>query len=83
MGSRALTGCAMQTYYFSMFISYQDFELLYRGAVRNVQVTDDNGKTIRLPAVKFIPWLSRIGIRGRFKLTLGDDNKFISLEKIS
>ena len=71
----------MQEYYFSIHITYQDFEALYRGSVRNVQVVADNGKSIRLPAIKFVPWLSQLGIRGRFKLTLTTENKFVSLEK--
>ena len=71
----------MQEFYFSMHISYQDFEVIYRGSARHVQVIDDNGKSIRLPAMRFIPWLSQIGIRGRFKLTLTSENKFVSLEK--
>ena len=71
----------MQEYYFSIHITYQDFEALYRGSVRNVQVVADSGKSIRLPAIKFVPWLSQLGIRGRFKLTLTTENKFVSLEK--
>ncbi|RJG41857.1 DUF2835 domain-containing protein [Motilimonas pumila] len=73
----------MQTYFFNLRISYQDFEALYRGHARSVTVMADNGKTVRLPAIKFIPWLSQIGIAGRFKLTLDSDNKFKQLEKIA
>lgn len=73
----------MQTYLFNIRISYQDFEALYRGSARFVTVMADNGQTIRLPAIKFIPWLSQIGISGRFKLTLDANNKFQKLEKIA
>ena len=66
-----------------MYISQQDFLLYYQGQVQNVRVRAENGKTIEMPASHFRPFVSSLGIRGRFRLTLQKNGKFVSLEKIN
>ncbi len=70
-------------FYFWLDLNYEECEQVYLGHVKSIQVTADNGKSIRLSATKFRPFITRIGIRGRFKLQLTKKNKFIKLEKIS
>lgn len=54
----------------------------YKGHFSHIQVTSDNGELIRFDAVKLRPFISSLGIKGRFRLTLSLQHKFISLEKI-
>lgn len=69
----------MQHFYFRLNISYQSFQLLYTTPNTVVKVRDENGRMIQLPAMRFVPFFSQLGVRGRFQLTLDDNNKFISL----
>ena len=70
----------MNHYYFGLNISYQSFIVHYSGAASNVQVVTDNGLRLQLPAARFRPFLSQIGVKGRFRLTTDQNNKFIKLE---
>ncbi|MHA2862994.1 DUF2835 domain-containing protein [Vibrio harveyi] len=72
----------MNQYYFSLNISYQTFLSHYSGAASSVQVITDNGLRVRLDALKFRPFLSQLGIRGRFRLTTDQNNKFLKLETL-
>ncbi|GAK83228.1 hypothetical protein JCM19238_776 [Vibrio ponticus] len=70
----------MNQYYFSLNIPYQTFLAHYNGAASSVMVTTDNGLRIQLPATRFRPFLSQIGLKGRFRLTTDQNNKFLKLE---
>lgn len=72
----------MNQYYFSLNISYQTFLAHYSGVASNVLVTTENGLRLQLSAVKFRPFLSQIGLNGRFRLTTDQNNKFIKLEML-
>ncbi len=73
----------MIEYYFSLHLSYNKCMDYYHGRVSSVQVVEDNGKTIRFAASHLRPYISSIGIRGRFRLLLTPENKFIRLERIA
>ena len=45
-------------------------------------VVTDNGLRLQLPAARFRPHLSQLGIRGRFRLTTDSHNKFKQLDKL-
>ncbi|MGR5444804.1 DUF2835 domain-containing protein [Vibrio jasicida] len=72
----------MNQYYFSLNISYQTFLSHYAGAAISVQVITDNGLRVQLDASKFRPFLSQLGVRGRFRLTTDQNNKFLKLETL-
>lgn len=72
----------MNQYYFSLNIPYQHFLVYYSGVASHVVVTTDNGVKIQLPASRFRPFLSYIGLKGRFRLTTDQNNKFIKLESL-
>lgn len=73
----------MIQYYFSLQMNYQQCMDYYYGKYTNVQVVEDGGKTVRFAANLLRPYVSTIGIKGRFRLTLTANNKFVSLEKIT
>jgi hypothetical protein len=71
----------MNIYNFSMRMSTRQCEELYWGTVRAVVVTSDSGQTVQIPAMRFRSFVTSNGITGRFRLTLDENNKFVSLEK--
>mgnify|MGYP000017334901 CR=1 FL=1 len=73
----------MQHYYFSMRLSYAQIIRYYQGQAQQIIVREDSGKTISLPASHFRPYIDRGGIRGRFRLTLQENGKFVALVKIN
>ena len=73
----------MTEYFFSLYLSYAECLDYYHGKYTSVQVTEDGGKTIRFAAKHLRPFISSLGIRGRFRLTLSADNQFLKLEKVS
>lgn len=69
----------MKVFYFRVNISYQAFEQLYKMPNTVVKVRDEAGRMIQLPAMRFVPFFSQLGVRGRFELILDDNNKFQKL----
>nr|WP_162047556.1 DUF2835 domain-containing protein [Vibrio taketomensis] len=65
---------------FSLNIPYQTFLSHYNGAASNVLVTTETGLRLQLPASRFRPFLSQIGLKGRFRLITDQNNKFVRLE---
>ena len=73
----------MQTFYFSLSLKYELCEQLYIPGINTVVMTADNGKRIQLPVKNLRPRVSPIGISGRFRLVIDDNNKIQSFEKIA
>ena len=69
----------MKHFYFRVNIAYQTFEQLYKTQNTVVKVRDESGVMIQLPAMRFVPFFSQLGVRGRFQLTLDENNKFQEL----
>ncbi len=69
----------MNNYYFRLNISYQAFEQLYRTPNTVVKVRDEAGRMLQIPAMRFVPFFSQLGVRGRFQLILDENNKFQQL----
>ena len=70
-------------YTFRLQISQQDFLRYYQGEAVAVQVVAECGRRLRFPASRLRPLLSTHGIRGRFRLTVDDRNRFLSIQKLS
>ena len=73
----------MQTFYFSLSLDYELCERLYLPSVNTVVVTADNGKRVQLPARNLRPHVSPIGLKGRFRLIIDDNNKITSFERVN
>ena len=69
----------MKQYHFRISISYQEFEKLYRVPNTVVKVRSEQGAMLQLPAMRFVPFFTQLGVRGYFELQLNDDNKFQKL----
>ncbi|ASF99803.1 MULTISPECIES: DUF2835 domain-containing protein [Vibrio] len=72
----------MKQYYFTLNISYQTYLAHYSGVASSVHVYTDQGLRLQLPASRFRPFLSQIGVKGRFRLTTDQNNKFVKLETL-
>jgi hypothetical protein len=51
--------------------------------INTVVMTADNGKRIQLPVINLRPHVSPIGINGRFRLMIDDNNKIKKFEKMA
>ncbi|MGF1732325.1 DUF2835 domain-containing protein [Photobacterium kasasachensis] len=72
----------MKSYTFSVYISYQSYLNHYSGAASTVVVVTDNGLKLQLPASRFRPFLSQLGVKGRFRITVNNQNRLDTLEQI-
>ncbi len=72
----------MKHYYFRLNIAYQAFEQLYRTPNTVVKVRSESGKMVQIPAMRFVPFFSQLGVRGRFELILDENNKLLTLQQV-
>lgn len=72
----------MKSYTFSINITYHTFQHHYSGAASTVLVVTDNGLRLQLPASRLRPFLSQLGVKGRFRLKVNAQSRFESLEQI-
>lgn len=68
---------------FRLNISADDYLRYYQGQAHSVVAVGEDGRRVRLPALKFRPFLDRTGIHGRFRLEFDQNFKFVSLSRIS
>ncbi|MGF1689867.1 DUF2835 domain-containing protein [Photobacterium kagoshimensis] len=73
----------MNSFTFSVSISYQSFLNHYSGAASTVVVVTDNGLRLQLPASRFRPFLSQIGVKGRFRVEVNAQNKIENIYQIN
>ena len=72
----------MKIYTFSVNISYQAYLNHYSGAASTVLVVTDNGLKLQMPASRFRPFLSQLGVKGRFRVSVNAQNRLETLERI-
>ena len=73
----------MKLFYFRVSITYKAFEKIYHVPSSVVKVNCENGQSLQLPAQHFKPFLSQLGVRGRFELTLGESHQFIKMQQVA
>jgi len=66
-------------YYFSAYLTYEQFLPFYQGKIKKMQVVDNKGRKIQFPAEHFRSFLTPDGISGSFALKVSSQGKFISL----
>ncbi|MGR5175181.1 DUF2835 domain-containing protein [Vibrio parahaemolyticus] len=72
----------MKHYYFTLNIPYRDYLNYYTGYASSILVFTDQGLKLQLPAAKFRPFVTQLGIKGRFCLITDQNNKFVRLESL-
>lgn len=73
----------MRRYFFNAMLSAEQCYGYYRGEIRYVVVTADNGERVQLSFRHFQRFIDPLGIRGRFRLTVTEEGAFVKLEKIN
>ena len=68
---------------FSLIISNQEYQRYYSGDAKSVQVRSEQGLLIQFPASSLKPFVTHNGISGKFLIKMTNENKIISLKKIS
>ncbi|MGL4826092.1 MAG: DUF2835 family protein [Vibrionaceae bacterium] len=73
----------MREFHFRLDIYYTTFLRHYSGQAATIMVeAEENGQRIQFPAFHLRPFVTHIGIRGRFKITLGRNNSIVSLKQV-
>ncbi|MDD6177132.1 MAG: DUF2835 family protein [Ruminobacter sp.] len=67
---------------FSVAISEQEMFAIYSGAIKNVIVVTDSGLRVQVRGDHFKAFVTRDGVRGRFRMILDDNNRLVKLEKL-
>lgn len=74
----------MRHFAFSLVLNATELEeYYYRQGIQHIVVTTDQGLRVQLPLRRFTPFISAVGIRGRFQLTLDEQNRFLSMQKLA
>ncbi|MCC2615670.1 DUF2835 domain-containing protein [Aestuariibacter halophilus] len=73
----------MKVYYFSIQLPYSRCRMLYDSGPPTVLLTADSGERVQLPTRNLRPFIDSMGLKGRFKLVVDDNNKVKSFNKIS
>ena len=70
-------------YFFTINASYQDCLRLSSGSKKHVVIIDEAGVKMSLPIHNIKPFITRVGINGRFHLTLSEHQKIKDFTQIS
>lgn len=73
----------MKTYFFTLNASYEKCERLYSVGANSVMLRADSGERVQLPCLNLRPFITRLGLNGRFRLIITQENKVHSFEKIA
>lgn len=73
----------MKQYIFNLKMTYDQCLPYYTGDMQAVIVRSECGKRVQIPAIHLRGYIDPLGIRGRFRLTLDEDNRFQQLEKLN
>ena len=72
----------MTTFDFSISIPPESWSEFYRRPNSRIVATDVKGRRIQLAAKHFQKFVSREGIRGKFRLTLDENNDLVALDRL-
>ncbi len=73
----------MPKYAFNLSISKDEWLRVYRGYSRFVWCRAIDGTSLKIPVKHFLPFVASDGVHGSFLLNLGQNNKFLSLERLN
>ncbi len=64
---------------FYLDISQVEYLRYYRGSAQSVLVQAEDGRKVRFPAANLRPFVSADGVRGRFEISLDDNNSLLDI----
>jgi hypothetical protein len=72
----------MKRYLFNINLSYLECENLYLSSVKTVVVMATTGERVQIPSIRLRPFVEPTGIKGNFCLTVNNENKIQSFERV-
>lgn len=73
----------MTEFKFNLQLSTENYLQYYEGVAKAIQVKSFCGKTIQFPADKMREFVLEDGVHGTFVMCLDDNNKLLSVKKIT
>lgn len=73
----------MTEYEFNLHLSAEEYLQYYEGVAKAIQVRTTCGKTIQFTAEKMRNFVLQDGVHGTFIIKLDNENKFISIKRLS
>ncbi len=73
----------MKRYHFTISLSYLECENLYLTTLKTVVITASTGERVQIPSARLRPFVEPTGIKGRFCLTVNNENKIQSFERVT
>ncbi len=68
---------------FNLNISREQYLSWYSGTAREVIAKSLHGQKVRFPAARLRPFVTHLGVKGRFIIQFDDRHKFVCLQKVS
>ena len=68
---------------FHLNIPAETYRQYYQGRVNEVQVRSLDGQNLRFPAAILRPYLSHVGVSGLFELEFDENQRFVSLKRLT
>lgn len=72
----------MRSFVFDLNIGPDDMRGYYTGQAKHVVARTHTGQTVQFAARHLQRHVTREGMRGTFRLTVDDQNNFVSLERV-
>jgi hypothetical protein len=72
----------MNRYQFRLSISSEQYLGYYRGQIRHVIASCNNGQTVQFPASLLRRFVTDEGIHGEFELTCDENHKCVDLQRL-
>ena len=72
----------LNSYFFSLDISYTECQSLYSGTFYNVVLIAENGVKVQVPINLLKQHITSRGIYGRFRLLTDQNNKAVAFERL-
>lgn len=66
----------------NLYISPDEYQRWYQGSAKHVHATTVDGRSVQFPAPILRSFVTREGIRGRFRIHFDTQNRFQTIEKI-
>lgn len=72
----------LNSYFFSLDVSYTECQSLYSGLFYDVVLTSENGTRVQVPINLLKKHIDSRGIFGRFRLLTDQNNKAVAFERL-
>lgn len=67
---------------FSVSLTRDEVLAIYQGRIKTIMVLSDTGLRIEMNATHFMSFTTQNGIRGHFRMTLDDNNRFVKMVQL-